>query len=111
SSAQSSPPCVQHARPPDCPAPPVVRPGPAGAPLPAPADAVVLFDGHDLSKWKGSSGSAAKWLVRDGYLEVAPGSGAIETAQGFGDVQLHIEWMAPNPPKGADQDRGNSGVF
>jgi hypothetical protein len=24
---------------------------------------------------------------------------------------LHVEWSTPNPPKGKDQDRGNSGVF
>ena len=107
--AQSTPPCAQHAR--DCPAPPVVRPGAAALPLPAPADAVVLFDGHDLTKWAAADGGAAGWLVRDGYLEVAAGRGAIHTVQGFGDVQLHVEWAAPNPPRGTDQDRGNSGVF
>ena len=107
--AQTTPPCAQHAR--DCPAPPVIRVGPAGAPQPPPSDAVILFDGHDLGKWLASDGGAAKWTMRDGYLEVAPGTGAIHTAQGFGDVQLHLEWSAPNPPRGSDQDRGNSGVF
>ena len=108
-SAQTSPPCPQHAR--DCPAPPVVKVGPAPAPVPPPSDAIVLFDGRDLSKWKGQDGGPARWVVRDGYFEVAAGTGAISTAQGFGDVQLHVEWAAPNPPKGTDQDRGNSGVF
>lgn len=107
--AQSTPPCAQHAR--DCPAPPVVRVPAAGVPVPPPSDAIVLFGGHDLAKWLASDGSTAKWIVRDGYLEVAPGTGAIHTAQGFGDVQLHLEWSAPNPPRGSDQDRGNSGVF
>lgn len=107
--AQSTPPCAQHAR--DCPAPPVVRVPPAGAPVPPPSDAVVLFDGRELSKWLGRDGGPAKWAVRDGYMEVVPGAGAIHTARGFGDVQLHVEWSAPNPPKGSDQDRGNSGVF
>jgi 3-keto-disaccharide hydrolase len=107
--AQSTPPCAQHAR--DCPAPPVVRVAPAGAPVPPPSDAVVLFDGRDLSQWLARDGGPAKWAVRDGYMEVVPGAGAIHTAQGFGDVQLHVEWSAPNPPKGSDQDRGNSGVF
>ena len=106
--AQATPPCAQHAR--DCPAPPVVKPGPAGAPVGPPADAIVLFDGKDLSGWR-SNGAPAKWKVENGYLEVVAGAGAIETAQGFGDVQLHVEWMTPNPPKGSDQDRGNSGVF
>jgi hypothetical protein len=70
-----------------------------------------LFDGRELSKWLGRDGGPAKWAVRDGYMEVVPGAGAIHTARGFGDVQLHVEWSAPNPPKGSDQDRGNSGVF
>jgi len=107
--AQTTPPCAQHAR--DCPAPPVIQVGPAGPPAPPPSDAVVLFDGHDLGKWLGGDNGPAKWVVRDGYMEVAPGTGGIHTAQGFGDVQLHVEWMAPNPPRGSDQDRGNSGVF
>ena len=29
----------------------------------------------------------------------------------FGDIQLHVEWAAPNPPDGVGQDRGNSGIF
>ncbi len=108
--AQMKPPCAQHAR--DCPAPPVVTPGPAPRdPILAPSDALVLFDGHDLSKWRGGDEGPAKWKVAAGYLEVAPGAGMIHTAQGFGDVQLHVEWMAPDPPRGSDQDRGNSGVF
>ncbi len=44
-------------------------------------------------------------------MEVVPGSGGMETRQDFGDVQLHLEWKAPNPPAGQGQDRGNSGVF
>jgi hypothetical protein len=47
----------------------------------------------------------------DGYFEVVPGTGSIGTVDPFGDVQLHIEWMTPNPPRGSGQDRGNSGVF
>jgi hypothetical protein len=71
----------------------------------------VLFGGQDLSKWKGQDGGPAKWVVRTGYMEVKAGAGAISTVAGLGDVQLHVEWMAPNPPHGSDQDRGNSGVF
>lgn len=108
--AQSKPPCAQHAR--DCPLPLPVNPGPGlGNPLPPPADAIVLFDGRDLSKWRGGDGGPAKWKVAAGYVEIAPGTGMIRTADGFGDVQLHIEWAAPDPPRGSDQDRGNSGVF
>jgi hypothetical protein len=53
----------------------------------------------------------AKWKQVDGAIEVAAGTGDIETRRGFGEMQLHIEWSAPTPPRGEDQDRGNSGVF
>jgi hypothetical protein len=79
--------------------------------VPPPADAIVLFDGKTMSGWEADSGRAAKWLVRPGYVEVAPGTGAIHTTRGFGDVQLHVEWASPVPAKGEGQDRGNSGVF
>ncbi len=88
---------------------PVVKPGNAGAP---PSDAIVLFDGKDLSKWRSQKGGGpAMWKVENGYMEVVKGTGGIQTEQGFGDCQLHIEWMAPKPPVGESQDRGNSGVF
>lgn len=90
------------------PAPPVVDPGTAGRP---PADAVVLFDGKDLSQWRSAKGAPAGWKVENGYMEVLKGTGGIQTVQGFGDCQLHIEWMAPKPAVGEGQDRGNSGVF
>jgi hypothetical protein len=107
---QGKPPCAQHAR--DCPAPRVVDPGPGPRdPAAPPSDAIVLFDGRDLSQWRGADDGPARWKVAPGYFEVAPGTGGIHTVQGFGDVQLHIEWSAPNPPHGEDQDRGNSGVF
>lgn len=95
------------------PKPPVVDPGPFAGTGRAPSDAVVLFDGKDLSDWKSadSSGGPARWKVAGGYMEVMPGTGAIETRRGFGDVQLHIEWSAPSPGEGEGQDRGNSGVF
>ena len=91
------------------PAPKVVDPGGASKP---PSDAVVLFDGKDLSPWKSQKdGAPARWKVENGYMEVAKGTGGIETAQSFGDCQLHIEWASPAPGVGQDQDRGNSGVF
>jgi 3-keto-disaccharide hydrolase len=87
------------------PQPPVVNPDPV------PSDAVVLFDGTDLSGWVSGDGSAAGWKVRDGYMEVAPGTGNIRTVEEFGDCQLHLEWAAPAVVKGESQGRGNSGVF
>jgi hypothetical protein len=96
---------------PNRPMPPVVAPGPAGPPAPPPADAVVLFDGKSLAPWTDAKGQPAKWKVENGYMEVVPKTGEIRTARGFGDCQLHVEWMAPAPAKGTGQDRGNSGVF
>jgi hypothetical protein len=90
------------------PAPAVVDPGGPGK---APSDAVVLFDGKDLSKWKGAKGGTARWKVDNGYFEVVKGTGGIETVEPYGDGQLHIEWMSPSPAVGEGQDRGNSGVF
>src|ERR1041384_6281541 len=95
----------------DRPRPPVVDPGPERPPVQPPSDAIVLFDGKSLSQWQSQDGSPAKWVVRDGYVEVAPGAGPILTRRGFGDVQLHIEWATPTPPRGEGQERGNSGVF
>jgi len=97
---------------PDRPTPSVVDPGPApAAPAPAPSDAVVLFDGTDLSAWEQPDGSPAEWTVQDGYVQVAPGTGSIQTKEGFGSVQLHVEWASPEEVEGEGQERGNSGVF
>lgn len=80
----------------------------AGTP---PADAVVLFDGVDLSKWQGKNGGAAPWKVENGYMEVVPKSGNIVTKDPIGNCQLHVEWAAPAQVEGDSQGRGNSGVF
>lgn len=80
-------------------------------PVPPPSDAVVLFDGTDLSMWRAADGGPAKWTIRDGSLIAAPGGGAVFTRDGYGDVQLHVEWAAPTPARGTGQGRGNSGVF
>lgn len=76
----------------------------------APSDAVVLFDGRDLSKWIGADGKPAKWEVKDGAMTVSKG-GDIKTVDVFGDVQLHIEWRTPAVVSGDGQGRGNSGIF
>ncbi len=96
------------------PQPRIVQPGTTStqdAPGAPPADAVVLFDGSDLSGWANGKGEAAKWKVENGYFEVVPGTGDIQTRQQFGDCQLHLEWAAPTEVKGESQGRGNSGVF
>lgn len=96
------------------PAPSVVDPGSAStqdAAGHAPSDAIVLFDGKDLSKWAHKDGSAAKWKIENGYFEVVPKTGQLYTREPFGDCQLHVEFATPSPGKGESQDRGNSGVF
>lgn len=77
----------------------------------APSDAIILFDGKDLSKWKGKDGGAAKWQVKDGVMTVTKGTGDITTRQDFEDFQLHVEWSAPIEVVGNSQGRGNSGIF
>ena len=89
------------------PQPRVVTPSTSGQP---PSDAVVVFDGTDLSAWTGQDGEAG-WKVENGFMEVAPGTGDIETREHFGDCQLHIEFAAPAEVEGDSQGRGNSGVF
>lgn len=81
---------------------------PAAQPGGAPSDAIVLFDGKDLSHW---TPTRQPWTVRDGYMEVAPNSGDLRSKEKFGDIQLHIEWAAPAEPRGNSQNRGNSGIF
>jgi len=96
------------------PVPPVVDPGTPStqdAPGHPPSDAVVLFDGKDLSQWADKDGKPARWKVESGYMEVLPGSGNISTREGFGDCQLHVEFAEPLPASGESQERGNSGVF
>ena len=110
---------------------PVVVPGKSNS---APSDAIVLFDGKSLDNWRTAQfgfpvsmegfqvmipqqsvdyeSNPAPWLVKEEALEVKPGSGAIATRQGFGNVQLHIEWKAPKMPADkTGQQGGNSGVF
>ncbi len=87
--------------------PPVVNPGPVGGP---PSDAIVLFDGKDLSKFRGERSDVPKWDVVNGVIEVTP-TGGIFSKEEFGDCQLHVEWASPSEVKGEGQGRGNSGVY
>lgn len=91
------------------PVPAIVIPGDNGA---APSDAIVLFDGTDLSQWQSVAGGEASWAIDDdGALTVVAGARDIRTRSSFADVQLHIEWRTPSTVIGHSQDRGNSGVF
>ena len=99
---------------PNRPLPRIVDPGTPStleSPGQPPSDAVVLFDGKDLSRWAHKDGSPAKWKVENGYAEVVPKTGYIYTREPFGDCQLHVEFAEPVPPTGEGQERGNSGVF
>src|SRR4030042_2490221 len=65
---------------------------PAEQPGGAPSDAIVLFDGKDLSQWTGPDGKKPGWKVENGYMEIVPKSGCLYTKEPFGDCQLHVEW-------------------
>lgn len=77
-----------------------------------PSDAIVLFDGKDLSQWENRwNGEEAQWSIQDKHMTVVAGTGDIKTKEKFGSCQLHIEWRAPHEVNGESQGRGNSGVF
>jgi len=96
------------------PAPAVIKPGTESTPSEqgkAPSDAIVLFDGTDLSQWTDTKGNPTKWIMGDGYMECVKGSGYIQSKRQFGSCQLHVEFATPATVKGSSQGRGNSGVF
>jgi hypothetical protein len=101
----------------DRPHPPVVTPGSFSTPeRPAqpPSDAVVLFDGKDLSRWtwgRGTSGTPRGWKIANGVLEITGSGDTIATKDRFGDMQLHVEWAAPAKNDRVGQWRANSGII
>jgi hypothetical protein len=112
---------LKELRDPKRPKPAVISPGSPGTqttPGRAPSDAVILFDGKDLSQWvargrtvpKGKDGPPA-WKVQGGYMEVVPNTGNLISKQKFADAQIHVEWATPEKVVGEGQGRGNSGVF
>ena len=93
----------------DRPVPRVITPGAKFSQMAdAPSDAVILFDGKDLSKWSGRKGEA-DWKIEDGYMEGVGGN--IRTKEEFGNFQLHIEWATPAKVESKSQGRGNNGVL
>ncbi len=84
------------------PEPPVIDSGNANH---VPSDAIVLFDGKDMSAFNGGE----KWKIENGYAEVS--GGGVSTKQAFGSCQLHIEFATPEKVAGDGQGRGNSGVY
>ena len=101
------------------PAPPVVTPGTFSTndqPGKPPSDAVVLFDGQDLSHWQAKGGGEPTFTLQDGImlstnLKDPKNNKYLQSKDQFGDVQVHVEFATPTPPKGESQGRGNSGVF
>ena len=78
----------------DRPLPPVVTPGTCSTqeePGRPPSDAVVLFDGKDLSHWRGQSGKPAAWKIEDGC--------AGDRAGGRRDRVDGRVWRLPAPPR------------
>lgn len=75
------------------------------------AEAIVLFNGRDLSNWGTRDGRPASWKVEDGILCVVPGAGDIMTKELLTDFFLHLEFRCPDMPDAEGQAKGNSGVF
>ncbi len=108
-----------HVHDPARPHPPVVTPGVSIAS--PPSDAIILFDGKDLSHWLPATQTMPTgvtirpgppaWKVENGYMEIVPGTGDLATKEKFGDVQVHVEFALPTTTEGSRVDRGNSGVF
>ncbi len=99
-----------HVHDPARPQPPIVTPGTFSQNATPPSDAIVLFDGKDLSQWRDKGkGGPAQWRVEDGVAVSAKGD--IVTTNKFGDIQLHLEFREPTPPRDSGQGRGNSGIF
>ena len=98
-----------------------------------PSDAEVLFDGTSLDAFQtpqapiaggmyqlvdlipsliaDHQGDPAPWRIDNGDMVVVPGKGSIATRRAYGDVQLHIEWLAPAQSGKKGQQYSNSGVF
>jgi len=92
------------------PKPPKIVPGVSNGE--APSDAIILFNGKDLSEWTSLGGAPANWDVREGCFTVVKGKdNHIKTKKQFSDIQLHIEWRSPSIIVGEGQGRGNSGIF
>lgn len=90
--------------------------------VPPPSDAKVLFSGNDMSAWQEKTGGLPRWRLNEGVGTIPGPLGidgkprkkkiyTIETKEAFGDVQLHVEWKAPEDKPSNSQGRGNSGII
>lgn len=97
-----------------------------------PDNAVVLFDGKDLSKWRHWDLSAnpiamlpdtravtpsppfddARWRIVDHTLEARPGFGSILTKETYGNYKLHVDFLIPEEPDYIpDHYKGSGGIY
>lgn len=79
----------------------------------APAGAIELIsDRGDTSAWSpiDKPDQPIAWPLKDGVLEVAPGSGNLVTRRPFGDCRIHVEFAVDDNGKDG-QANGNSGVY
>src|SRR5580700_8690306 len=73
-----------HVHDPARPQPPIVTPGKFSQMATPPSDAIVLFDGTDLSQWRDlKTGEAAPWKIEDGAM--VSQKDYIVTTNQFGD--------------------------
>lgn len=84
----------------------IARQSPTLAAAP-PANAIVLFDGKDLSNFVAGSAALDSGLL---LPQGSAGSGAV-TKRNFGSFTLHLEFLEPFMPEASGQGRGNSGVY
>jgi hypothetical protein len=94
--------------------PKIITPGTLGTDSTAstpPSDAVVIFNGKDMSGFTGGGGKAPAWLIEDGVLQIVKGSGSAITKEQISDAQIHVEWASPVGDTGKGQQRGNSGLY
>ena len=79
---------------------------------PAPAGAVILFDGTTTEQWQTRDGGRPiAWkLLPGGVMEVVRG-GDVVSKEKFADQQIHLEFRLPYMPHSFGQERGNSGVY
>ncbi len=95
-----------HVHDPDRPQPPVAEPKYDGKPVPAPKNAVIIFDGKDSDELTNKT-----WPIKDGVM--VAGRKSQVSKSNFGDMHLHVEFLIPVAclSKGWGQKQGNSGIF
>ena len=98
----------------NAPPPPLVTPGKLSGE--APSDAIVLFDGTDMSQWTLRDGSPARCKVETREMVCRTGDQSIVSKPTFTSAQIHLEYNVPEMEAVRDgkpngQVKGNSGVF